>query len=92
MSFFTPQDSGSRAPAIPASMHPDPSSTLFPELFSDEVDIDKYVHFIYALIAAEVTRRLVLLLKNAYTGPLSRVPGPWWYVLCLSIWGLATFL
>jgi hypothetical protein len=41
-------------------------------------EMHSYVIFGLALLIVECVRRLVLMLKFAYTGPLSKIPGPWW--------------
>jgi hypothetical protein len=37
-----------------------------------------YPQIIFCVFIAECLRRLVLMLKMAYTGPLSKIPGPWY--------------
>jgi hypothetical protein len=45
-----------------------------------------YIQFGLYLLAAEFLRRAILILKVAYTGPLSKIPGPWWGKLTHIPW------
>ena len=40
---------------------------------------------IFYALAAEILRRLILVLLTAFTGPLSKIPGPFWSKLWVWI-------